>query len=130
MAMINRQHVFSGTPWEKQAGYCRALRAGNLVFVSGTTSMDGDQLVGLGSSYKQARFIFSRIERALEEAGSCLAHVVRTRMYVTDISGWEEVSKAHAEVFLEIFPAATLVEVSRLIEPDLLVEIEVDAVIP
>lgn len=129
METIGRHHVFSGTPWEQKVGYCRALRAGNMVFVSGTTAMDGDQLVGLGSPYLQARFIFTKIGNALTEVGASFSQVVRTRMFVTDISCWEEVSKAHVEVFADIFPAATMVEVNRLIHPDLLVGIEVDAVI-
>jgi enamine deaminase RidA (YjgF/YER057c/UK114 family) len=125
---MDRKNIFSGTPWEQQVGYCRAVRVGHMVWVAGTTAMNGDQLVGLGSAYLQARFIFEKIGKALEEAGSSLAQVVRTRMYVTDISVWEEVGRAHGEVFAGIFPAATLVEVKGLVDPDLLVEIEVDAV--
>jgi enamine deaminase RidA (YjgF/YER057c/UK114 family) len=128
---MNRQLISSGTPWEAFVAYSRAVRAGNLVFVSGTTSSDEQgQTVSVGDAYGQTQFIFRKIESALKEAGAELSDVVRTRMYVTDIDRWEEIGKAHGEVFSEIRPASTMVEVSRLVNPDHLVEIEVDAVLP
>ena len=116
--------------WEKEVGYSRAVKAGNMVFVSGTTSVDNSgKIVGLGNVYEQAKFIFSKIENSLTEAGAGLPDVVRTRMYVVDITLWPDAAKAHAEFFRDVKPAATMVQVSSLIEPDLLIEIEVDAVI-
>src|SRR5690606_13379948 len=106
----------------------RAVRVGNLVFVSGTTaSLEDGATVAVGDAYQQAKFILKKIERNLKEVGAKMSDVVRTRMFVTDISQWEEIGKAHAEVFGEIRPAATMVEVRRLVNPDHLVEIEVDA---
>jgi enamine deaminase RidA (YjgF/YER057c/UK114 family) len=128
--MTNRINISSGTKWEAFAGYSRAVRVGDRVEVAGTTAVNAaGELVGAGSPYEQARFIFTKIEKALAEAGASLADVVRTRMFVTDISRWEEVARAHGEVFGEIRPAATLVAVSSLVEPDLLIEIEVSAVV-
>ncbi len=127
--MQHRQLISSGSPWEDVVGYSRAVRIGNVVEVAGTTAMDGDQLVGLGSIYIQTKYIFQKIEKALVEAGASLNDVVRTRMFVTDISKWEEVGKAHGEVFASIKPASTMVEVSALIDDRLLIEIEVTAVI-
>ena len=128
---MNRQLISSGTPWEASVAYSRAVRAGNLVFVSGTTASDEqEQTVSVGDAYGQTQFIFRKIESALKEAGAELSDVVRTRMYVTDIDRWEEIGKAHGEVFSEIRPASTMVVVSRLVNPDHLVEIEVDAVLP
>lgn len=128
--MTGRQNISSGTKWEGFAGYSRAVRVGNVVEVAGTVAVDETGgVVGGGSPYEQARFIFSKIEKALNEAGATLGDVVRTRMFVIDISRWEEVARAHGEVFQEIRPAATMVEVSALIEPELLVEIEASAVI-
>ncbi|MFN8207767.1 MAG: RidA family protein [Bacteroidales bacterium] len=128
--MQQRMNIFSGTSWETKVGYARAVRMGNIIEVSGTTAMDGDVLIGGNSAYLQSRFIFQKIEKALKEAGGSLNEVVRTRMYVTDIDLWEEIARAHEEVFREVRPAATMVEVSRLISPDLLVEIEVTAILP
>lgn len=128
--MQHRQLISSGSPWEDVVGYSRAVRVGNLVEVAGTTAMDGDQLVGLGSVYIQTKYIFQKIEKALAEAGASLNDVVRTRMFVTDISKWEEVGRAHGEIFASIKPASTMVEVSALIDDRLLIEIEVTAVIP
>ena len=128
--MHYRQLISSGSPWEDVVGYSRAVRIGNVVEVAGTTAMDGDQLVGLGSIYIQTKYIFQKIEKALAEAGASLNDVVRTRMFVTDISKWEEVGKAHGEIFAGIKPASTMVEVSALIDDRLLIEIEVTAVIP
>jgi enamine deaminase RidA (YjgF/YER057c/UK114 family) len=128
--MTDRQNISSGTKWEAFAGYSRAVRVGNTVSVAGTTAVDeAGAVVGGANPYEQARFIFAKIEKALNEAGAGLAGVVRTRMFVTDISRWEEVARAHGEVFQEVRPAATMVEVRNLIEPELLVEIEVDAVV-
>ena len=127
---MKRATVSSGTPWENAVGYSRAVRVGNLVFVSGTTaSLEYGTTVAVGDAYGQTQFILKKIEGVLNEAGAKMSDVVRTRMFVTDISKWEEIGKAHAEVFGDIRPAATMVEVRRLVNPDHLVEIEVDAVI-
>jgi enamine deaminase RidA (YjgF/YER057c/UK114 family) len=127
---MERQLISSGTPWETSVGYSRAVRVGNLIFVSGTTASDeAGQTISVGDAYGQTQFILRKIESALTEAGASLNHVVRTRLFVIDIDRWEEIGKAHSEFFAEIRPAATMVEVSRLINPDHLVEIEVDAVI-
>lgn len=124
-----RQQISSGSPWEDVVGYCRAVRVGNIVEVAGTTAMDGDRLVGTGDMYAQASYIFQKIAKALQEAGAGMEHVVRTRMFVTDISRWEEAGRAHGEVFKDIKPVATMVEVKSLISPDLLIEIEASAII-
>jgi len=127
---MRRQLVSSGAPWESLVGYSRAVRTGNLVHVAGTTATSADgKVVGVGNAYAQTRHALLTIERALAEAGAGLRHVVRTRMFVTDISLWEEIGRAHGEFFRDVRPAATMVEVSRLIDPAHLVEIEVDAVI-
>lgn len=124
-----RMNIGSGTSWENIVGYSRAVRVGNIIEVAGTTAMDGDVPVGRGDLYAQTVFIFKKIEKALQDAGAGLANVVRTRMYITDISKWEEAGKAHGEFFKNIKPVATLVEVSNLINADLLIEIEVTAVL-
>jgi len=126
---MDKKQVFSGTAWEEKVGYCRALRVGNQIEVSGTTAVEDRKAVFPEDPYGQARFIFEKIERALQELGAGMEHVVRTRMYVTRIQDWEAVGKAHGEFFGEIQPASTLVEVSSLIGPDLLVEIEATAVV-
>lgn len=127
----NRQRVYSGVPWEPIVGYCRAVRAGNSVFVAGTTAAtSGGGVVGPGDPYAQTIHILRTIERALTEVGASIQDVVRTRMFVTDISRWEEIGRAHGEFFRAVQPAATMVQVVALIDPALLVEIEVDAVIP
>ena len=123
-----KQLISSGSPWEDVVGYSRAVKVGNVIEVAGTTAMDGDMPVGRGDIYAQSVFVFKKIEKALQEAGATLQDVVRTRMFVTDISQWEQVGKAHGEFFKEIKPAATMVEVSRLINDDLLIEIEVTAI--
>lgn len=128
-SMLNRQLISSGTPWEPVVGYSRAVRVGNLIEISGTTAMDGDQLVGRDDVYEQTRFILQKVSAILAEAGASLADVMRTRMYVIDISQWEAVGKAHGEFFRDIRPAASMVEVNALIAPELLIEIEVTAVI-
>jgi enamine deaminase RidA (YjgF/YER057c/UK114 family) len=127
--MQRRINISSGTRWEDKVGYCRAVRIGNIIEVSGTTSVDGDSLIGKDDLYSQTKFIILKIEKALQNAGAELTDVVRTRMYVTNISKWEEAAKAHAEFFGTIKPATTLVEVSGLIDPDMLIEIEASAVI-
>ncbi len=125
-----RVTVSSGTHWEAAHGYCRALRVGSFVYVSGTVASDEDgAVVGPGDPYAQAVYSIQKIARALAEAGASLADVVRTRLYVTDISRWEEVSRAHAAFFGEVRPASTMVEVRALIGPDFMVEIEVEAIV-
>jgi enamine deaminase RidA (YjgF/YER057c/UK114 family) len=121
--------ISSGSPWEDIVGYSRAIRVDNIIEVAGTTAMDGEVLIGKGDIYKQTLFIFKKIEKALTGGGATLSDVVRTRMFVTDISQWEEVGKAHGEIFKNIKPVSTMVEVSRLINDDLLIEIEVTAII-
>lgn len=128
--MSQRQLISSGSPWEDVVGYSRAVRVGNLVEVAGTTAVDGDLVIGGDSVYEQTRFIFQKINKALQEAGSSLEHVVRTRMYITDISKWEDAGRAHGEVFKQIKPASTMVEVTALIDARLLIEIEATAIIP
>lgn len=128
--MSKRQNISSGTYWEEAAGFSRAVRIGNVVHVSGTTATDkGGNLVGENDPHAQTIYIIEKIERALREAGATLADVVRTRIYVTDVSQWETVARAHAHFFGEIRPANTLVEVSALVGGGYLVEIEAEAVI-
>ncbi len=124
------ERVFSGAPWEEEVGYCRALRTGNRVFVTGTAPVADDGSVHApGDAYSQACRCLDIIEDALGHLGAGLDHVVRTRIYVTDIDRWRDVGRAHGERFRGRPPATTLVEVSRLIDPDMLVEIEADAVV-
>jgi len=126
---MNRKNISSNTKWEDIVGYSRAVRIGNIIEVSGTTATDGEEIIGAGNPYEQAMFIFKKIEKALLEAGASMKDVVRTRMYVTNIDDWEEIGKAHGEFFKVIKPASTMIEVSRLIHPDLLLEIEASAVV-
>lgn len=124
------ERAFSAAPWEKKVGYCRALRAGDRVFVTGTAPVaEGGGVHAPGDAYAQARRCLEIVAQALEGVGATLADVTRTRMFVTDISRWEEYGRAHGEVFHDHPPATTMVEVSRLIDPDMLIEIEVDAVV-
>lgn len=127
---MKRQVISGGSPWEPIVGYSRAVRVGDLVSVAGTIASDeSGAIVGAGDPYAQTAFILRKIETALAAAGCSLRDVVRTRMFVTDISCWQEVGRAHGEVFGEIRPAATMVEVSQLVTEEALVEIEADAVV-
>lgn len=125
---MTRTNLGSGVIWEDIVGYSRAVKVGNVIEVAGTTAMNGDELVGKGDAYLQTKYILEKIALVLEQLGSKMEDVVRTRIYVTNIEEWEAVGKAHGEFFKHINPAATMVEVSRLIHPDLKVEIEVSAI--
>lgn len=128
--MNKRINISSGAKWEDIVGYSRAVRVGNVIEVAGTTAVDErGEVVGLNDPYEQTKYALAKIEKALIEAGASIKGVVRTRMFVTDISKWEEIGKAHGEFFREIKPAASMIEVKGLINPELMVEIEVTAIL-
>lgn len=128
--MSDRSNYSSGTPWESIAGYSRAVRVGNIIEVAGTTAVDAEgQVVGAGDIGEQTDYIFNKIRNALNDAGSKMSDVIRTRMYLTDINDWETVARVHGDIFSDIKPVSTLVEVSGLIDEELLIEIEVSAVV-
>jgi enamine deaminase RidA (YjgF/YER057c/UK114 family) len=127
---LKRTNIHSGAPWESVVGYSRAVRQGRFIAVSGSAAIDADgKLVGEGSPYLQAVQCIQIIQDALEKAGASLKDVVRTRMYVTDINQWADISRAHKEAFGDVMPATSMVEVRRLIDPKMLVEIEADAIV-
>lgn len=126
---MQRQNISSGSPWEASVGYSRAVKIGNVIEVSGTVAAGDNGVVGKGDAYQQTQFILQKIEKALKEAGASFENVIRTRIFVTNISDWQAVGKAHGEIFGEIRPATSVVEVSKLVNDDYLVEIEASAVV-
>ena len=126
---MNRKNISSGAIWEDRVGYSRAVKIGNIIEVSGTTASDGDKIIGINDVYTQTIYILNKIKSVIENEGCTMSDVIRTRLYVTDIESWQEVGRAHYQFFSEIKPATTMVEVNRLIHPDMLIEIEVTAII-
>lgn len=124
-----RENISSGSPWEDIIGYSRAVKIGNVVEISGTTASSDNGIVGKNDLYVQTKFILEKIRGVLKEAGAEMQHVVRTRMFLTDIAQWEEAARAHGEFFKDIKPVTTMVEVNKLIDNDMLIEIEVSAII-
>ena len=126
---MKRQNITTDAPWEKLVGYSRAVRIGKTIEVSGTVAIMDNEVVGINDPYAQTKQILQIIQEVLHKAGAEIHHVIRTRIYVTDIKSWEEVGRAHGEVFGDIMPATSMVEVSQLIDPDFLVEIEATAIV-
>lgn len=128
--MEERIKIQTNAKWEDQIGYSRAVKAGRIIEVSGTSAIDRDRIIAPGDPYQQTRFIIQKIEKAINDAGGSLKDVVRTRIYVTNIKDWEAVGKAHGEFFKEIKPATSMVEVKSLIDPNFVVEVEATAILP
>lgn len=127
--MTNRLNISSNTVWEEKVGYSRAVRIGNTIEVAGTTALDGEKIIAPGDPYKQMCFIVKKIEQALKQAGASLNDVIRTRMYIINISDAEEIGRAHVKYFGNIKPASTMIQISKLVNPNLLVELEVTAMV-